>query len=322
MKIGILGDVHATKNMRNLQTQWENSVTQSIKSAYETFLAEGVSQVVFLGDFFDSPKIEAKHMHFILPLLEYINSQESISTWMLLGNHEIDDDSHNILDILNEYNHINPVTTYTEVQDRVYVPYNFPLEEANIKDKYVFSHHDIYGSALAGGLTKAFFGIDPELLKDAKRVFNGHVHLKSKPRKNIYNCGALCISAQGELRLGDYPTYHILDTDTDHLSDYANTESLIYVTTDNISSLDKYDHSKVSLRFDYEGDLPEISEGAYMSMTFRKKLGDLSETTEIIEHTESSIDLKNYLTDYISNDDSVPKELKEMYIQEGLALLG
>lgn len=330
MKVGIFGDVHITKNMRTLQYIWEGSATCSIMQMYNKFDEEGVEFVVCLGDFFDTPKIEAKHLHLLLPVFNIMNTRK-YPTFMILGNHEIDDDEHNILEYLSEYENIKPVTDYDIfMREFVFIPYNVDpagFSPEFIKDMYVFTHHDIYGSELAGGKTKAFFGLDPSIFKEAKRVFNGHVHLKSRISPNIINAGSLLVSQQGELRVGDYPSYYILDEPTGEITEYKNEASMIFLSA-HVNDLDHiistgYDPSRLVLRLDYEGELsvPEkYLETSHMS--FRKLISSISSdsSNEIIRTT--NFDLKNYLVDHINKDESISPELRQSYIEKGLEILG
>ena len=326
MRVGIFGDVHITKNMRTLQSIWEESAKKSIIEMYKLFDEEKVEAVICLGDFFDTPRIEAKHLHFLLPILSYINTR-AYPTYMLLGNHEIDDDEHNILEYLSEYHNIKPVVDYDIILqgDLTLIPYNVNPEELDsyyIHNHYVFTHHDIYGSELAGGKTKAFFGLDASIFKEAKRVFNGHVHLKSKIPYNIINAGSLLVSQQGELRVGDYPSYYILDTLSGDVVEYDNKHSMIYLAIQE-SELDKisgkYDPSKLVLRVDYEGEIPNYTMNTAHT-SWRKKIESIeSNTTEIV--SKSNFDLKNYLVEYIKKDSKVDDKDKEEYIRVGLEVL-
>lgn len=324
MNVGIFGDVHATKNMRALQNIWEKSVTDSIIEMYKKFDEMKVRFAVCLGDFFDKPVIEAKSLHFILPILNCINTR-NYPTYLLLGNHEIDDSEHNILEYLSEYDNIRPVTNWDIIwEDFLFIPYNVDPRELDsevLKDKYIFTHHDIYGSELAGGQTRAFFGLDPDIFKDTKLVMNGHVHLKSNPAHNILNAGSLLISQQGELRVLTYPSYYILDSDTGLLTEFENRESLIYLTIDIEDSglvAKHYDQSKLILRVNYEGEIPESFLNT-VHTSWRKKITSIQSNTPEVIRT-ANFDLKNYLIDYIKKDPTVTD--KETYIKIGLEVLG
>ena len=229
MLIGVYGDVHLSKNMRTFQYVWDDTSTKSIYNMYDKFDEMNVESAICLGDFFDAPRIEAKHMQLVLPILRHMN-ERTYPTYLLLGNHEIDSDESNILDFLSMYENIIPVTEVLDVEGMLFLPYGTDPSEVDMKDKIVFTHHDIYGSELAGGKTKAFFGIDTSVFSEAALVMNGHVHLRSRVADNIINTGSLLISQQGEMRVGEYPQYYIIDKNSVKVDSYDNKYSMIYLT--------------------------------------------------------------------------------------------
>lgn len=320
MLIGVYGDVHVSKNMRSLQQLWDKTATESLRYMYDKFDELDVESVVCLGDFFDAPRIEAKNMQLVMPILDYINSR-TYPTYILLGNHEIDSTESNILDFLSMYKNIIPMTHAMDIEGMLFIPYSEDPQLYDMKDRIVFTHHDIYGSQLAGGKNKAFFGLDPSVFKDAKLVMNGHVHLKSRPAHNIVNAGSILVSQQGELKLGDYPSYYTLDNKTADLKEYENIYSMIYLTigendTNKISS--RYMSDNLVLRVEYEGEIPK--DFMYTErVSWRKKISSIGSTTET-KVSDRNFDLKNYLTEYIKNDESVSD--KEGYISAGMRLLG
>lgn len=323
MRIGIYGDVHLTKNMRTLQHLWDVTASKSIHHMYNKFDEVNVEMVVCLGDFFDTPRLEAKHLSLVLPILQDINSR-SYPTYILLGNHEAESEDSNILEMLGVYENIHPITTPVEMENMLFLPYYEDPSNHDMKDKIVFTHHDIYGSALAGGKTRAFFGLDPSVFSGAKKVFNGHVHLKSRVNDIIVNTGSLLVSQQGELVLGDYPTIYIVDTKNGSYFVEPNKHSMIYLTIDE-SEVDEiilsgYDQMHCVLKVEYSEEIPENSLDV-AHITWRKKLTDIDtgESQEIVH--SKSFDFRNYLIEHIKNDDNIPQSSKDKYILTGLELL-
>lgn len=321
MKIGCYGDVHLTKNMRSLQDIWSISATQSIYHMYNEFDNQDVEMVVCLGDFFDTPRIEAKYINLVMPLLDSINSR-TYPTYILLGNHEADSSESNILEFLSTYENIHPVTSTMMRENMLFIPY---YDDPQLYDMYtdtiVFTHHDIYGSDLASGKTKAFFGLDPSIFKNAKLVMNGHVHLKSKVSSNILNAGSLLVSSQGELRVGDLPSYYILDTRTGEYQTFNNEYSMIYQTIDvqDVDKVSDYDPSKLVLRIEYEGEIPATTIES-LHTSWKKKLSSIEGIVESIER-DSNFDMKNYLVEYLSKDQDISDADRQDYINTGLRLL-
>lgn len=323
MLIGVYGDVHLTKNMRTLQSNWEVTAMKSLYYMYDHFDELNVEAVVCLGDFFDAPRIEAKSMNLVLPILDTINKR-TYPTYILLGNHEADSSESNILDFISTYDNIIPVTSLSEIESMLFIPYNVDPAEIEYKSNHlVFTHHDIYGSELAGGKTKAFFGVDPDIFKNAMLVMNGHVHLKSIVRSNVINAGSFLVSSQGELKLGEYPEYYTVDTRTGHLSRYDNIYSMIYLSIDEKDGGDivkhGYDLENTVLRVDYEHEIPDTWINTART-TWRKKLSGLEKAEKESIHL-SHFDMKNYLLDYIEKDETISAEMKESYKKLGLELL-
>lgn len=323
MMIGVYGDLHITKNMRSLQGIWEDSIIKSMHHMYNKFDELNIELAVCLGDFFDAPRIEAKHMHLVLPILEEINSK-TYPTYILLGNHEAESIESNILEFIVNFNNIIPVTNTMYLEDMLFIPYydNPSLHEMK-NSSVVFTHHDIYGSSLSSGKTTAYFGLDPMIFKDAKLVMNGHVHLKSRPSPNIINTGSLLVSQQGELRVGDYPSYYILDTKTAKIEEYENKYSMIFLTIEEeeahkLSS--RYESESLVLKVEYEGEIPKDFEYTDR-VSWRKKISSIGSKEDFIV-SSSNFDMKNYLTDYIKKDIEVPDDKKEEYINTGLEVLG
>ena len=322
MRVGVYADPHVTKNMRSMQSLWEVTTIKSFSSMYDRFDELDVESVICLGDFFDAPRLEAKHLSLLIPILDMINSK-TYPTYLLLGNHEIYDDNSNILEFLNGYDNIIPVTNTIDVEGMLFIPYSESPELYDITpDNIVFTHHDIYGSELAGGKTKAFFGIDPDIFKEAKLVMNGHVHLKSKPAKNIVNAGSFLVSQQGELRLGEFPSYYVLDTKTGDYSSYNNEHSMIYLTIDESESskiVDNYDQMHCVLKVEYENEIPESwINTAHTS--WKKKVSSIGQVEETIVKS-SNFDMKNYIIEYLKKDAEIPESSLEEYISTALEML-
>lgn len=319
MRIGIFGDVHLTKNMRSLQSIWEKTAYNSIRAMYDKFDEEDVEMVVCLGDFFDAPRIEAKNLNLVMPIIGIIESR-LYPTFILLGNHEAESPGSDILSYFM-YDNIREVTKPWNNESMLFLPYHANPAEVDMKDKIVFTHHDIYGSMLASGQVKASFGIHPEVFKEAKLIINGHVHLKSRPAPNIINAGSLLVSQQGELRVGDYPSYYILDTETLEMKSFDNTHSMIYQAIDinETDKVTKYEDDHLVLRVDYEGEIPqEYINTAHTS--WRKKINSIGDSKDVVVNT-SNFDMKNYIINHLKEDPDIPDEHREAYINTVLELL-
>lgn len=324
MFIGVYGDCHLNKNMRSFQDVWNVTASKSIYHMYDKFDELGVELAVCLGDFLDTPRLEAKDLSLVLPILSNIN-ERSYPTYILLGNHESYGESGdcNILEYLRVYENIHPVTASYIMEDMCFIPYYEDPVNINMDDRIVFTHHDIYGSALASGKTSAFFGIDPKVFSRAKLVLNGHVHLKSKVCNNVVNAGSLLISQQGELKVGEYPSYYTVDTRTGKYETYDNEHSMIYLTLpiEEVGEVVQsgYDQMHTVLKVEYSGELPDSMINT-LHTSYKKILSSIEDTkSEVVR--ASSFDMKNYLVEYIKKDKELSDDLKEDYIKTGVELL-
>lgn len=328
MNVAIYGDVHLTKKMSGIQSYWDDSALRVFSSMYNRFSELNIESAICLGDFFDAPRLEAKSVKVVTEILSLINSS-TFPTYFLLGNHEIFDEESNILDYLLEYDNIIPVTEVKEYEGKVFVPYNVALEDLPkdlIDGKYLFTHHDIYGSELAGGKVKASFGTNPSILSSARRVFNGHVHLNSE-FGNVVNVGSILKSQQGELRVGEYPVYYVLTGSGSvikfHLD--GNYIAPLTLTSEEYPRvLNMYPPSvKFLLRLSYEDDsqiVPIESDSRVLKFRVHRDVSNSS--MESVEVARKSIDIKELITTYIRKDDTVAPEDKERMVSLGLSLLG
>lgn len=331
MKLAIYGDAHVTRKMGFIQGHWDTSVISIFKKLYEDFNKAGIDGAICLGDFFDKSVLEAKSVKLVTEILSIMENSK-FPTSILLGNHEIDSNDHNILDFLQGYSNVIPITELTTEDRLTFIPYSVSLEEVSkehISDKFVFTHHDIYGSELAGGKVKASFGTHPETLSSATAVFNGHVHLPSS-LGNIHNIGSITKMQQGEIRIGELPQYILLDTSSNNFERVFVEDNLILPITvrstdiDSVLSLYK-DSNKFLLRVIYDGETPNLKDykkdSRILSISLRKSIGD-SVGDNTIEIKKSNLDIKEFLSTYVNSDSSLDENMKSKIIPLGISLLG
>lgn len=325
MKIGIYGDPHITKKLSYISDEWDASILNTFKNMYETFKNNKVDKVVCLGDFFDSSVLEASSVKKVTEVLSIINDAE-FKTHILLGNHEVHGPEGNVLEFLN-YENIKPEILLSSEEGLLFVPYTQSLEELDklmFKDKIVFTHHDIYGSKLSGGKSKATFGVDRDILKDAKLVINGHVHNRWRAG-NVINAGSLFTTQFGELDevYRDKPCYYILDTESLGLEIFQNDDSIMFVTVDAETleeDLSIYSNNKKVLRIMYEKeeDIPLNREDdeKVLRVVLRKKLPG-SMTTDVSDKVINggTLDLKSFVVKYIEKDETLLPEERQRLIE-------
>lgn len=328
MKILIYGDPHITKKIQEFQNEWNESILTTFTEMYDVALSNGVEFAICTGDFFDKDIIEAKSV----PLVNNVRTiMSKLPTYLLLGNHEIDSNDNNILDALGDDKFI-PVTSMKSVNDILFIPYTVDLDTLNkeaFKDKVIITHHDIYGSVLAGGKVKASFGYDPNMFNDAKIVFNGHIHLRSKLGK-VFNTGSLFSTQFGELDENsfDHPMYYIYDTESGDITYYVNNNSLHYVTCD-VSKVETvtshYSNTNVILRVSYlnNSDVEVLSLPENVMKVSKRKIisNNPIESTDIVKNSVN-IDIKDMISSYITKDNNVPEEDKSRLIGKCLDIIG
>lgn len=334
MKLAIYGDVHLTRNMRNLQEYWNESIVRLFHDLYYKFDSSHVESAICLGDFFDKSVLEARSVKLVTTVLNIMNSR-TYPTYLLLGNHEIDSNERNILEYLEGYDNIIPITEKTLVDNQLlFVPYNYPIEELTsdeLRGKFVFTHHDIYGSELASGKLKASFGVNPSIFDETIATYNGHVHTPSELGK-VKNVGSLTKAQQGELKYLENPIYYITDT-VEYWSVSYNIEENFIAYQDIDASqikrvLDHYNESvKIVLRvsYDYEDEIEAIdtyrSNPRILKLTLRKNLKDsLKGESEVLKR--KTLDVKEIITSYISKDSSLDETQKERRIKMSLEMIG
>lgn len=335
--IAIYGDVHLTKKMGALQSVWDENAIQVFKYMYGAFNDKHIlgdtadtyiDCAVCLGDFFDAPRLEARSVKLVTEILSIMNNS-SIKTYILLGNHEIFDEESNILEILSEYENIIPVVDSMTVGNLTFIPYNVDPETVEFSGNYVFTHHDIYGSELAGGKVKSSFGISPDVFQSAKRVFNGHVHLRSQ-FGNILNVGSLLKSQQGELHYLEAPAYYLLDTREDAIYERLLPGHYLAYQTVNIHQIPELlssypENVSLVLRLDYD-ESEEIADlSVYESnprilrMSIRKTIKGSLHSDEFVK--KSALDLKEIITNYIRKDSSLTEDVRARLIPLSMSLL-
>lgn len=334
MRYGIFSDTHITKKLPTIQSEWEDSIISTFESMYTTFKENDIKEVFCLGDFFDKPVLEARHVNLVNTIVKIL-SESGIFTYFLLGNHEIESDEHNILECLSKMHapiEIISKPSYNEGAGGIFcIPYNYKLEDIppeEIEGRILFTHHDIYGSELAGGKVKASFGTDPNILSSARAVFNGHVHLRSK-FGNVTNVGSLFTTQFGELKEGDLtdkPKYYILDTKTLELTEFVNEHSINYVTT-TVDSLPRVleSYGTKMLRIEYEGDMPTdlVLDDKVLKTFYKKKLSkSLEDSSDKDEVVASTLDMHQLIDSYVNKDETLSQESKKEILDKIVTVIG
>ena len=326
MLIGLYADPHITKSIRLIEEDYRAAILKAYDTMYKNFEALGVDKVICLGDFFDKSSLAAKDVSLFTEVMKLVSSYR-FSTEYLLGNHEIFDSKSHILRLVNLFPNQYCVDSYIAGDELVYIPYSTDISQEDPEDwrgKIVFTHHDIIGSVLAGGALQANYGISPELLKDAKRVFNGHIHIRSSV-DNIFNLGSLFTMQFGEMLEGDWsdqPRYYVYNTDKDLLTPFVNMHNIDFITLkpeeyEDYMSVRKQERSKgfkPVVRFLKTSDNQDIKEGSdALYVTYKQVYEDARIELDESQHLDQqhNVNLKSLITDYINNDSKLNKTSKK-----------
>jgi DNA repair exonuclease SbcCD nuclease subunit len=333
MRIGIFTDPHINKKIQMIQADWKQAVDLSFEHLCSGFRGK-VDMIICGGDFFDKALIEAWSLKMIMNALDKLNSL-GVPVYFLLGNHEIESETENIIEFLDIYDNLVPITSVYEGTDLLLIPYSDNPEDhvGKMKDKIVFTHHDIFGSSLAAGRSRAKFGIDPKIFKDAKLVINGHIHSRSS-FLNVRNIGSFLCGAQGELRAGEHPQFYILDSDTLKMFDIPNSHAIHHITLDhkNLKTmLDYYGalNCKLVVRYEYEDEKElkvfddEISKSPNVLRHNLRRLIDYSSLSNSasVMSSKSMLDIPMILSKHVDEDPKVPQNVKNEFSAIGKVLL-
>lgn len=345
MKIGLFSDSHITRNMIGMEDMWHESILKSFEYMYKVFKDYGVDFVINCGDFLDKNYVNSKDLTFIMGVLNKID----IETYFLVGNHESSSEVDHIIRIANYNPLIKVVGDFYEIhkdnETFTFLPYYIDIEEFlknhDIKDHIVLTHHDIFGSPLAGGKVSSSFGVNPGLFDDAKIVFNGHIHSRSILGK-VHNIGSMFSLQFGEIdegNINDKPKFYVYDMD--NVKEFDNPYSPLYITC-NVKKLDDYlynirhncdEGNNVILRISYENDKDidsiDMEEKLFDYDNVKKVLykkiidnsSDINIQDVIDETSKTNIDIKEVIRTIIYMDKDIEPEDKELYIDACINML-
>jgi DNA repair exonuclease SbcCD nuclease subunit len=227
MKIALINDTHAgVKSGSDVFLDYSERFYSEI--FFPHCLAEGIKQIIHLGDYFEHRKyvnykvLQRNREMFLDKLKEYGMVMDIIP-----GNHDVYWKNTNSLCSLKEYlSHYSPeVNVFMKPTVKEYDGLNIGLLPWITTDNYadsmkfietanasvIASHLELHGFEMMKGAPAVSHGMAPELFSRYEMVLSGHYHTKSSDR-NIHYLGT-----QYELTWSDAsdPKYfHVLDTAT------------------------------------------------------------------------------------------------------------
>ena len=264
MKIGIIGDIHFSEYSSILRgrgqyfsQRLENCVT-SINWAEE--MTSDCDQVVYLGDFFDKPSLNAEE----ITALNSIQWNDRYHRF-LVGNHEMGINSlvYSSAHVFNGMNReiVNkPYLSFYEPDvELVFVPYfleedRMPLEimfperpKTDGVKRIIFSHNDIAGIQMGQFISKAGYSIEA-IEANCDLFFNGHLHNGMPVTDKIINVGNLTGQNFSEDGFRYSHNIMILDTVTMDYEVIRNPYAINFYKIDNLSDLYQVENAVVTVK--------------------------------------------------------------------------
>lgn len=245
MRFCIYTDVHfcehssiVRSNGDKFSTRLENLIA-SLNWAEQQALEQGCSEIICLGDFFDSPDLNSRE----LTALQEIKWAKLPHTF-IVGNHEASVKSlkYNSVSALakNGFDIIRtPKVKVIENCDLLFIPYFLDSDRKSISDywrdfsdadrssrkRIVFSHNDVKGIRYGAFESKEGFDVD-DIQNNCNIFINGHLHNGQFFCKNGLNIGNLTGQNFGEDAFEYSHGIFILDTQTSSLDYIENPFAL------------------------------------------------------------------------------------------------
>ena len=297
MKLFIYSDVHISRTSSILPlisdykkyTYRQDMIVKTSKWMTDILLQNDIDMIINLGDTFDQNTITSYDIDTaseFFKIFKHINKQHLV----LCGNHEMLNTDYNVLRLLDNIDGIQVIDTPTVIDNLLFLPY-CDLDLSNYNgSEYAFLHHDIYGSKVSP-TNVLDFGISQDSLGKFKKVFNGHVHAKSK-FSNIINVGSITTHSFADSS-ESVPTCYIFDTVTQELKEFENTICPLFRKI-NVDSIDGLNTNLSSLdnRFKYVLHLDcayELKEQVNSIMKEMPNLITYKITTKSIKQEDSDV---------------------------------
>lgn len=247
MKIGICGDIHISKYssiMRNRGDKYSVKLQNCIASInwFENICKnKNVDMIVYLGDTFDKPDLDAE----TLTALGDVKWSTNIPHFFIVGNHEspVASLEYNSTEALrkNGFNIISSIHSIKAgTRDIVFIPYIIESDrpsfgsilESHGKSSIVFSHNDLKGIQYGAFKSETGFDIN-EIQNNCSMFINGHLHNGEwvVPNK-IRNLGILTGQNFSEDAFKYKHIITILDSETLTFEDIENPYAINFYNID------------------------------------------------------------------------------------------
>lgn len=339
MRIGIVGDIHYCMNSSLIRLRGEKyslrieNCIKSINWAEQYFKERSVDFEVYLGDFFDQPKIVAEEITALNDI-----KFNTLQKYFLVGNHEMarSDLAVSSAHVFEGWNNISvidkPLYTKTPYKyDIVYLPYILqsdrkPLEyytNRENREVIIFSHNDIAGMNLGHFTSKDGFSID-EINENCALFINGHLHNSSWAGKKykIYNAGNLTGQNFSEDAFEYGHNIYILDTETLKMEYASNPYAFNFYKINDINLLPRLKNNAVLTvkckDTEYDAWKHALEEYKNRIVTYKIIVEHLKLSSNTIEDNVKQLSLdhlsefKKYILEQLGTNDIVTTELEEL----------
>ena len=339
MRIGIVGDIHYCMNSSLIRLRGEKyslrieNCIKSINWAEQFFKERGVDFEVYLGDFFDQPKIVAEEIT-ALNDIKFNATQK----YFLVGNHEMarSDLAVSSAHVFEGRNNIMVIdqplyTVSSEKYDIVYLPYILQNDRKHLieyinnhqKDRIIFSHNDIAGMNLGHFTSKDGFSID-EINENCVLFINGHLHNSSwvGHKYKIFNAGNLTGQNFSEDAFEYGHNIYILDTETLKMEYASNPYAFNFYKINDINLLSRLkDNAVLTVKcndIDYDAWKKALEEYKNRIVTYRIIVEHSKISNKALEDNVKQLSLdhlsefKKYILEQLGTNDIVTTELEEL----------
>ncbi len=350
MKCAIINDIHY--GLRGGKEFFENQLTHFLEEVFfPKIKKDPVDMVVLNGDIYDNRRsILLKTMERSQKELWEPLERLEIPIYVNLGNHDIANTNtlhpNSITPLAKKYENINIIDRPIEHYHNMFF---FPwiceeTEEETLillkkitKNSVIFTHLDVLGASLSAKV-KSKEGYDPKIFSKAKRVFNGHIHLREDMNKKFHILG--CQYQQTWTDYRQQKGFHIYNFETDEIEFVKNPRRIFLKVV--------YDNEKLEIDVGTKRKVP-LNDKFFKAMTdkivkiqvidavdriklenFLERLGDVTESLTVegeysveseIEFDEESINkpMKDLVEEFIERsvlpDDVNKKDLNELYTE-------
>lgn len=342
MRILIYSDNHwcqyssiVRKRGEKYSLRLENQIA-SISWAENLSLDAGCDKIIQLGDFFDSPTLNAEE----ISALKEVNWNRYKYHHFLCGNHEMgnSDLSFNSIRALGLCPFIDiidkPCVTFEQDVAFIYLPYILednrkPLsnyvpskEECEGRKRIIFSHNDIKGIQMGQFLSKEGFDID-EIESNCDLFLNGHLHNGEKISDKIINVGNLTGQNFSENGFKYDHCAYVLDTNTMKIEVYENPYALNFYKIDFTKTIDynvfnQLKNAVVTIKCkerDYKTVCDVVSDSNIVESRIIVE-PDITKDDSIEDTQMNSVDhlemFKTYILNTLGNSSDVELELAEV----------